>query len=237
MSKNKDNILGYLITISFVLLALFGSVHFWCFNENFYKKQHNNLMLYGQHIADYIGISEEDLADLTHITLAYLNDSDLTLNYQLNIKGVLREVYNDDEKLHMVDVQKLNITANYILIGTIIIFICSLLFYFINKFSISNLINIYKRVLIYTLMFVTVIGLYIFIDFDSFWTNFHHIFFSSNELWLLSLKTDILIMIVPPEFFFNLVTTIVITFLFAILLFVLLLMLFRKLIYGKRSLI
>jgi len=59
---------------------------------------------------------------------------------------------------------------------------------------------------------IGVLGIWILIDFDSFWTSFHHVFFPSNDLWLLDLRKDILIMIVPPEFFNHLVVTIVVTF-------------------------
>ena len=61
-------------------------------------------------------------------------------------------------------------------------------------------------------VFLAVVGSWILIDFDSFWTFFHHIFFAGNDLWLLDLRKDVLIMIVPPDFFNHLVITIVITF-------------------------
>ena len=48
------------------------------------------------------------------------------------------------------------------------------------------------------------LAFYAFLDFNEFWTMFHHIFFR-NDLWLLDPNTDVLIMMVPETFFFNLV--------------------------------
>ena len=48
------------------------------------------------------------------------------------------------------------------------------------------------------------LAFYAFLDFNEFWTMFHHIFFR-NDLWLLDPNTDILIMMVPETFFFHLV--------------------------------
>ena len=47
------------------------------------------------------------------------------------------------------------------------------------------------------------------IDFNTFWTNFHLIFFR-NDLWLLNPNTDRLILMVPLNFFITLVTRIII---------------------------
>ena len=61
---------------------------------------------------------------------------------------------------------------------------------------------------VFVLLFFLLFAL---IDFDSFWRNFHEIFFT-NDLWLLDPRTDILIMMVPLQFFYDLVMRIVITF-------------------------
>lgn len=54
---------------------------------------------------------------------------------------------------------------------------------------------------------IVVILLLAVVDFSSFWTTFHKIFFR-NQLWILDPSTDILIMMVPSQFFFDLVTKI-----------------------------
>ena len=61
-------------------------------------------MLYGKHINEHIGISNEDLKQLTSFTLDYLNDPDASLDIQMNVNGKIREIYTDDEKIHMCEV-------------------------------------------------------------------------------------------------------------------------------------
>ena len=134
-----------------------------------------------------------------------------------------REIFTDDEKAHMVDVRNLNLAANYILIASSIIFVVFMILYIKNKSSFTILYRQYLNILKYVMVFVGFLGLWIIIDFDSFWTFFHHIFFSGNDLWLLDLRKDILIMIVPPQFFNNLVIRITVSFIALLILFYLLL--------------
>lgn len=227
MSKTK-NILTYIISITFILATLLGVVHFCSFDTKFYKSEHSKIMLYGKHINEHIGISNDDLDKLTKFTLDYLNDPEASLDIKMNVNGKEREIYTDDEKAHMVDVRTLNLNSVYIGIASAVIFVISLIAYFLLKGDTYTLFRNYKKTLLYSLVFFGFIGLWILIDFDSFWITFHHIFFASNELWLLNLKRDILIMIVPPEFFNHLVTKIVIIFILIIILFAVVLYLLTR---------
>lgn len=226
--NRKQNILTYIISVSFILMTFLGVVHICCFDENFYTKEHEKITLYGKHINEHIGISNEDLQELTSFTLDYLNDPNATLDKKMTIKGKIREVFTDDEKLHMVDVRKLNLAFVYICIFSFIIFSISMLIYIFDKFSIYLLYKNYLRTLLYTLLFFGILGFWILLDFDSFWTFFHKIFFTGNELWILDLRKDILIMIVPPEFFNDLVIRILLSFVLSILLFGLLLFIIKR---------
>lgn len=210
--KNKYNLFSYIITISFIVFSFFFSIHFCCFDESFYSKQHNKIMLYGKHINEHIGISNEQLEELTSFTLDYLNDPKASLDKQMVIKSELREVFTDDEKAHMVDVRNLNLIANGILIVSTSIFLLSLVIYICYKMPAECLYDTFKKVIIRFLIIFGMLALWIFIDFNSFWTIFHKIFFVGNDLWILDLRKDILIMIVPPEFFNNLVIRIILYF-------------------------
>ena len=220
--------IAYLCSICFILFALLGSIHFWCFHEPFYASEHRSLTLYGKIICDHIGITEEELDELTHFTLHYLNDRNASLDKQMTIKGQLREVFTEDEKLHMIDVRNLNLIANRLLIVSGIVFAATLVYLLIKGYPLQELFIAYKKVLLIVLAFFLVLGAWVFIDFDSFWTMFHHVFFPGNDLWILDLRKDILIMIVPPEFFFHLVTRIFFTFIGSLLLAYLLLFICRS---------
>ena len=57
-------IIYHVTVISFIIFTLLVSIHFWSFNESFYKSEHQKLLLGGKHINEYIGISEADLDKL-----------------------------------------------------------------------------------------------------------------------------------------------------------------------------
>lgn len=227
MQKKRCNIVSYIASISVILFLLIFIIHFFSFNESFYKREHRTIKLNNQSISEYIGISDEQLDELTSFTLNYLNDSNTTLDKQMIIKGKLREVFTDDEKAHMVDVQKLSINSRYIGGLCLLIYICSLLYLYKNK-GLKQLFlatkNVYKGLVIFLLILIS----WIVIEFNSFWNFFHHIFFAGNDLWLLDLSKDILIMIVPPEFFFHLVSVIVISFVVVLVIYIVSLYLLNK---------
>ena len=56
-----------------------------------------------------------------------------------------------------------------------------------------------------------ILFLMIYFDFSKYFTLFHHIFFS-NDLWILNPRTDLLIQMLPEEFFMSIATRIVISF-------------------------
>ena len=212
MSKTS-NILSKLLVFFLILFTFLFTVNFWCFNISFYNKQHNKIKLYDQSISEYIGIDDKQLEDLTIFVLDYLNDKNDSLDLEMNIKGEDREVFTQDEKDHMVDVKKLNLNARYVMIISFVLVLLISIYSIKKHISINYIFITYKKGLLYFLLFFSLLAFWILIDFDSFWTFFHKIFFAGNELWLLNLKKDILIMIVPPEFFNNLVIRILITFL------------------------
>ena len=212
MSKTS-NILSKQLIFFLILFTFLFTINFWCFNISFYNKQHNKIKLYDQSISEYIGIDDKQLEDLIIFVLDYLNDKNDSLDLEMNIKGEDREVFTQDEKDHMVDVKKLNLNARYVMIISFVLVLLISIYLIKKHISINYIFITYKKGLLYFLLFFSLLAFWILIDFDSFWTFFHKIFFAGNELWLLNLKKDILIMIVPPEFFNNLVIRILITFL------------------------
>lgn len=209
MLKNK--IIYYLSTICFIIVVILSSIDFWAFNDVFYNHEFKQNNTY-----ETIGISEEDLADTKDVLLGYIKDDNDDLFVMANIKGVDREVFNEKEKLHMIDVK--NLYHNAMLCRNIlfVVFVICLFFIF-NDLDIHLLFTTFKQTLLGFLAIIGALCLYAIIDFNSFWINFHYIFFT-NELFFLDPNKDILIQIVPERFFFDLVFLIVITFIFILLL-------------------
>lgn len=199
----KNKIVGLICCLSLLLATIISIIDFWCFSDAFYKNEYTNLKT-----AESIGMSEEDLAKTTDVLLNYLKDRNNTLDIEVKVKGQLREVFNEREKAHMVDVRELYLNAIVVRNVAYAIFAFCLIILVYKK----NLTILYKSYLkalaIFGFIFLAV-GIFCIIDFDTFWTQFHHVFFSTNDLWLLDPRTDILIMMVPSKFFFDLCVSIV----------------------------
>ncbi|MBQ9942074.1 MAG: DUF1461 domain-containing protein, partial [Christensenellaceae bacterium] len=131
------------------------------------------------------------------------------LHVLATVKGQERPVFNQREIDHMVDVKNLYLgarTVGYTALGAGITWFAGMLFF--AKASRRKVLSGYLHANWVFLSVVCAIGLFAALDFNTFWTNFHHIFFT-NDLWLLDPRTDILIMMVPSQFFFDLVMRIV----------------------------
>lgn len=203
----KSKLISFIFCFSLILVGILSTIDYWCFNKSFYYDEYSKL-----NTAQSIGMSSDDLNNATDTLLDYLKDKRDDLIVKANINGVDREVFNNRETLHMVDVKDLY--QNVILIRNIFLIISFIILIYL-VFSKDNkyLFIEYKKALLFYLFIFSLIGIFCLIDFNSFWTGFHHVFFPNNDLWLLDPRTDILIMMVPEKFFYDLCISIVVSIL------------------------
>ena len=185
-----------------ITFAFLSCVNYWSFNKAFYKNEYKKLG-----VAKYIGISEEDLNKTTDVLLGYIKGENKTLDIECRINGITRPVFNDREKGHMLDVKSLYDGAIVIRNVSFVIFVLSFIYIgrskelFIGyKYSLSLVGFIMAFILLFCLM-----------DFEGFWLAFHHLFFPFNDLYILDPRYDILVMMVPEGFFFDLCVLIVVS--------------------------
>ncbi len=202
---------------SLIICAFLTCIDFWCFNNSFYNSEYSKL-----NTAEDIGMSSEDLTKTTDVLLGYLKDKYSSLDVNANVNGTNREVFNDREKAHMIDVKDLY--QNVLVVRNTCFILYLLTFIYVLFSNNANLIFYeYKKALMVFGLILAFILIFCLIDFDGFWTNFHHVFFPNNDLWLLNPSTDILIMMVPSQFFYDLCISIIVSIiLFLSLLFVVL---------------
>lgn len=197
-----------------ILFLILSSVFFLSFRKSYYKKMYSKL-----EVAETIKISEEELESTTQHLLDYIKDDEENLDIIVTIDGQNKEYFNDKEKDHMIDVKELYLTANFVRKISLFISVLGLVTLVITKDYLNSelLTNIFRNVLISYGLIIGGSAIFAVIDFDSFWTAFHQLFFS-NDLWLLNPNTDRLIMMVPQEFFMGLVYRIfaMVTFIFAL---------------------
>lgn len=205
MKKAKFLVLGWMLLIVAVFLTL---VDVCCFDRSFYVKEYEK-----NSTAEVIGISDEQLMMVTEHLLGYLEDTEEVLKIDAEIGGVVRNVFDERDTMHMVDVkvlyQNAMLVRNVTLILALVIFGYNILH--MKKDVVASLaVSFYKALGAFMMICVAVlIGAAV--DFDAMWRFFHTIFFS-NDLWLLDPNVSVLINMVPLQFFFDLVTKVVVLF-------------------------
>ena len=191
----KNKYLSIICTLSLIVFTFLSCINYWSFNKSFYKDEYKKLG-----VAEYIGISEDDLNKTTDILLEFIKGENDSLDIECKINGMTREVFNDREKAHMVDVK--NLYDGLIIVRNVSFIIFVLSFIYIGKTK--SLFIGYKYSLSLVGFIMTFILLFCLMDFEGFWLAFHHLFFPFNDLYILYPRYDVLVMMLPVGFFFDL---------------------------------
>ncbi len=198
-----------LFAILFLYVCFFTVIQMVCFDMSFYHQEYDKL-----HVAQTIKMSEDDLINATEVLLDYTQGKTDDLTVFAEIDKEVREVFNEKEKAHMVDVRNLYLNSNLVKnISFLFMGVLLILIYFKNKKDWwLNTIDAYNKVSLWLLLIIGVLIFWALLDFTTVWVLFHKIFFVGNDLWILNPQTDILIMMVPEQFFYDLVMKIIIIF-------------------------
>ncbi len=195
-------------SVMLIVALLILSIEMFALNPSFFTSEYSKL-----NTAQDIGIAEQDLTAVTNKLINYITDADKDLDIQAEIGGEMQEVFGEREKDHMVDVKALYLSARNVrtvfFIGAVVLVIATFLIR--KKQACKTLCKSFLCVSGVFVVIVGALGLYAAVDFTSFWISFHHLFFT-NDLWLLDPRTDVLIMMVPEQFFSDLVARIIIRF-------------------------
>lgn len=197
-------IIGVVIWIVLVITSL----QVIGFHPDFYREQYEH-----RNTAEEIGVSFGDLMTVTEVLLDYTSGHRENLDITVDVNGVLQPFFNQREIDHMVDVRVLyhNVLLIRDVLGLFLIINLITTFLLDKRIDAQRLLNGVVGVTVVLGAVLAAIGFYAIVDFDTFWTQFHHVFFT-NDLWLLDPRTDNLINLVPTGFFIDLIVTIVTVF-------------------------
>ncbi|MTI56411.1 TIGR01906 family membrane protein [Geosporobacter ferrireducens] len=192
-----------LLTVFLPFILLMTILQFYTFNIDFYLSTYEK-----NNVQESTGMGMRDLERVTIKLMDYLKDREENLDIQATIRGEMREIFGDREKLHMIDVKQLFLKAFALRkLGFLLIAIALMAIY---RLSNDPLRDIYKSVLwsgLVPLIFALILLILMQIDFNKYFTHFHEIFFD-NDLWLLDPEKEVLIQMVPLEFFIEISTKI-----------------------------
>ncbi|WP_288868591.1 TIGR01906 family membrane protein [uncultured Parvimonas sp.] len=180
-------IFAFFISISIVLFVLLYSIDFMAKDISYYNNFHSEYK-----IDEVSGLSKEWITEASDSLVKFIKNGD---------KEVLKKNFNEKEILHMEDVYKLFVLDRIVYITLLIIFLAGIIYKFSKKENyFFNMLR--KYILISYALVISFLGICSLFFSESF-IYFHKLFFS-NDLWLLDYETDLMIRILPEEFFFTL---------------------------------
>lgn len=163
-------------------------------------------------MAKQMGMSQSDLVDSCRRLIDYMQGKVDSIDIEVTINGEKTLMFDQEQEVvHMEDVQKLYLTVKSYRDMGIVVFLILFLLAAILSFR-SAVHSIAKGYIIGAFimsLFLGFIGTWAALDFSSFWTFFHQTLFW-NDLWLFDPATSRMINILPEQFFHDLVIRFVI---------------------------
>ncbi|HLR21044.1 MAG TPA: TIGR01906 family membrane protein [Tissierellaceae bacterium] len=190
-------IFSIILIISISLSCLAFSIELNSYNKDFYIKSYKKY-----EVPKITNKSIEDLSEITDDIISYLKNS--------GGDELLSKHFNEKEVLHMRDVQNLFNISRWVKIIGLIVSGMILYYFYRKKEYISLGKTLFIGLFINHILF-GILAILASIDFNRYFTYFHLLFFS-NDLWILNPKTDLMIQMLPEEFFMNIAFRIVLSF-------------------------
>ena len=202
-----------LLTIASLLIitaVLFTSLQICINQRNWYYESY---VKYGT--AKETQISDEEMTEAIFRLIDYMEGRVDSIQLSVTEAGRVVEMYNRQEIDHMVDVRALYQAWRAVrtyggILAAITIAVCMLT---IPKGQRIGMLC--RGFLIAAAVFGAVLialGIWVAVDFNSFWTEFHHLFFT-NDLWLMDYRTCRMIRICPLQLFNEIVVRFALIFL------------------------
>lgn len=174
----------------FVLLQIFQWISL---DLNYFEKK-----FIENHTDQITGLSHEQLIRVSNEIILYLIDERDDLIIYEEVNGVTIQVFEGREIKHMVDVKDL-FTGGFLIkrITGFLSVLSILVLAYLDKKLLMKGIRMGSMLYFFA---IVVIGIYGVLDFNQAFIIFHEILFT-NDLWLLNPETDIMIQMLPLNFF------------------------------------
>ncbi|UQK58605.1 TIGR01906 family membrane protein [Fenollaria massiliensis] len=187
--KNIKLSVAIILTLNIIALILCQAIQTVSYDEN-------AVYMNAKHLDDfdYIDRSEEEVLVASKIIAGYLRGQNA--DEHLSLIGL-----NEKEISHMRDVRHIYKVLNIIKIISAAITLFIILLYAWKKINVFKFKELRNTLFIGYLVPIIFGALYL-TDFSGAFVKFHEIFFD-NQLWQLDPSTDLLIRLMPEEFFIN----------------------------------
>ena len=200
-TKGWHALLGVVIAVSLILIFLISSFEIGAYADyGFYEKEYEKYQ-----VADELYMEMPDIMEVTRYMMSYLRGGEETLSIETTVEGSVRDFFNEQDRLHMKDVQDLFLGGLMLrrIAGILLAAAAALLVW--NKADWRTIIpKMYQRTLAVFLALVGVLGVLLSRDFTKYFEIFHQIFFD-NDLWIFDPAEDYMIRMLPEGFFYDMV--------------------------------
>ena len=146
---------------------------------------------------DQTGLPAEQYTPMARMITSYLKGNG---SFQLvfSVESMEYAAFNQKEQTHMADVQQLFQLCSHVSLGSAILTLVG----WLTTHKRPSFWRIVRRTVCCVLAYVTILVLLAMLDFNSLFILFHKVAFT-NDLWLLNPQTDLLIRLMPIEFFIS----------------------------------
>ena len=195
----KTKIIGYTAAGSLLILILCQSIIIPSFFMPFFHREFQRLG-----VAETIKVEYDELIEVTIKLLDYMRGQRDTIeDITAVVAGEERYFFSEREVRHMVDVRFLYDLLFFVRNMALVLFVSACITLVCLKEKLLLILaRTSRQVFIGFLALVTLLAVIISIDFDRAFIRFHLIFFD-NDYWWLDPRVDLLINMVPLEFFIN----------------------------------
>ena len=195
-------VLAFLAALLLIVSLLFTALQLVLHDDAWFAARYTE---YGT--AEEIGIPTEDITAALMQLICYMEGDADSIDITVTENGIPVSMYNERETLHMIDVRELyqawRSVRNFGVPAAALLILgaCALL---PKGARLRALAKAFLRASLFFGIIVAALGIWVAVDFNSFWINFHYLFFD-NDLWLLSYRTDRMIRICPQQLFYDIV--------------------------------
>lgn len=150
--------------------------------------------------AQLAGVDEGTLSEIGDMLVDYLNGTRSGLDMTAAVKGVEQPVFNEREIAHMADVKGLFDLERRVKAILTALGLALLLAGMIGRGWAQRLTRAGIIGQVFWLALIAFVAVWASIDFDGLFRRFHGLLFT-NDLWLLNPETDLMIRMLPEQFF------------------------------------
>jgi len=206
--KILNQITAVVAVIAGIFILLITSVEIAAYsNFSYYQKEYEKY-----HVTAELDMEMDDVMYVTEEMMAYLKGQRDELSVITTVEGQEQDFFNEQDRIHMYDVQQLFIGGMRLRVAAIIMLVLCIGILIGTKRQWGKMLC--RTFWICLGAFFAALGMLAYLfsrDFTKYFTIFHEIFFD-NDLWIFDPATDYMIRMLPEGFFYDMAARIVIIF-------------------------